>query len=312
MSNVKLSTEKLLAVVQLTAMGKATKKDQALAVGVSDDTIREWEYRSNAGDPAFIIPWLGREMQYAEALAIAQRFAYREMRARAERYVIHGRPRRTLAGGQFVIKLDRKALAITDPDIRELLGYHREAYDLDADGAVQWVEEVETAPAGLVEIFLRTFPDLQTTTNTNLNVKGGLSLGVQVAPKVDYRRDAPPIPPPPPMPALEVLPDPALADGDDLADLLGPDPGPGDVTDTEPNEYEEPELEPAATLPDAEGTTGEPEPVMIRDLPSEREKIAPATPKPRGFDEVPERQPRNDLERDLFAKLRAAREKPKP
>ena len=66
--------------------------------------------------------------------------------------------------------------------------------------------------------------------------------------------------------------------------------------------------------PDLVSAPAEPERV-IRDAPTERETIAAhrspteATSTPVGFAEVPQRAPRNDLERDLFARLEAARQK---
>jgi len=52
----------------------------------------------------------------------------------------------------------------------------------------------------------------------------------------------------------------------------------------------------------------EPERVIAEPTPKAWQP-APATPKPMGISEVPMRAPRNELEADLFEKLRVAREK---
>jgi hypothetical protein len=297
MANVKHSPEKLQTIVHLIERGVMTKKKHAQAVGVSEDTVSAWQFRSNANDAAFIITYLGEEMQFAKAMAIAQRFAYRELRANAEQFAILGRKRRTTFQGQFVPKFDPVAFALSRED-REWLGYHPDAYALDENGAVLWNEEHIDAPVGLLERFLGTFPDLQTTTNQNLNVKGALTHGVQIVPKPDYSKEAPTIPPAPPVPMLEVIAPEEVVE-DSLEDILGPEP-----VAIEEQDFEAPE----DVQPTAASRADDPTDRTIRDVPP-KDFIAPPTPKPVGYFEVPQRAPRTDLERDLFARLAAAKEK---
>jgi hypothetical protein len=210
-----------------------TKTAHARAVAVSDESLRSWELRSNSGDPAFVFDFFdsGEPIQYAKALAVAQKFAYRELRAQAEQFSIHGRKRRTLNQGQFVIALDRKALAL-DRETRIICGYHPEAYLLDEDGAVTWVEETEMAPVGLLSKFLETFKDLQPHTHQSVDVKGGLQVGVGYMKPVDYTQPPPVIPPLPPVPQIEAT-DAEFSEVDpELEYLLGPEPVPAPVSIT--------------------------------------------------------------------------------
>jgi hypothetical protein len=304
MANVKHSPEKLLTIVELIERGVMVKARHAKAVGVSDATLSSWQYRSNANDPAFVITYLGEEMQFAKAMAIAQRFAYRELRANAEQFAILGRKRRTTFQGQFVPKLDPVAFALS-PEDREWLGYHPLAYALDENGAVLWNEEHIDAPIGLLDRFLQTFPDLQTTTNQNLNVKGVLTHGVQILPKADYSKEPPAIPPAPPIPLLEVIaPEEIVVTADDMEDLLGPEPQPDRAPEPGEPEY----VQPTAPSRAADDPTDR----TIRDMPTAREmppKQQGILKPPLAHDATPPRAARTPLEQSLFDELEKARQR---
>ena len=276
----KIDTEKLQRCIELVASGILKQVDQAAALEVSPSTIHKWKVRSSKGDPQLEAEFFGEVMQFGAAYRIATRLAYLELRATAEQFSIHGRKRRTLNQGQFVVALDPAAIPL-DRETRILCGYHPDALMLDERGHATFVEEHVDAPIGLVTKFLETFVDLQPTAHQDINIRGALQVGVGIAPKTDYTREPPPLPPAPEIPQLEVLP---AADAVALAELLG----------------EGADVEPADVEP-ADGYTDPRTAVSMAVEPQAGVGVDPLA--------IPAREPRSPLEADLFAKLREARER---
>jgi hypothetical protein len=303
--NYKVSPAKLEALIELVAGGVLTVSAQARALGLNSATINAWKFKSNSNpnDPLFMVDAFGERMSLARAYAIATRFAYNELRAGAEQFSILGRERRTLNQGQYVPKLDPVAFAL-DEETRILCGYHPLAYALDENGAVIWNTEHVDAPVGLVDRFLGTFPDLQTTTTQNINLKGALTMGVTVAPKVDYSQAPPPLPAAPVVPLLEVevIPDNEIVD-DDLADLLGPDPV-AIVAD-------EPDDEPLPLDDEPRPVVAKPEIPIKTAVPDAWRPAATTISGPVAIDAPPARAPASNLEVELYARLEEARARAK-
>ena len=283
----KIDIKKLQALIELVSSGVLKLADQARLLDVGPDTIRSWKIKSNRGDPQTEGMFFGVVQQFGAAYLIAERLAMLELKATAMQFSIHGRKRRTLNQGQFVVALNPAAIPL-DREMRVMLGYHPDALMLNEHGEATFVEEHVDPPTGLLDRFLSTFPELQTTTNQNINVKGGLQVGVGIVPKVDYTKEPPPLPPMPVVPLLEILD----AEPDDadlaLAALLG------EELDVEPDVVVEPEPEPMSAIAvSADVATVDPNPPSA----------------PVAFDATPARPAASALERDLYQKLREARER---
>lgn len=303
----KATHENLTRIVEMISEGHMRIIDHAQACACSPRAIRTWLARSNNGDPDFEHEFFGERMQFAKAVAVAKRFAYLEMRGRAEQYAIHGRKRRTLFQGDFVFARDPAAVPL-DRETRILCGYHPDALLLDQNGHAVYVEEEVDPPIKLIEAFFSTFPDLQKTTNVNqrVSLNGQLQVGAQVIPRPDYAAGPPPIPaaptPPAALPMVEVLPDPVAptpsraATDDELASLLG-DPVVIAAAKAVETIALEPE-QPPAVAP-AQRTAPTPPPASPATEPDSSVLAGPSKPIV------------SDLQRDLLAKLAAARSKPK-
>ncbi|WLA39477.1 hypothetical protein QNJ95_42680 [Bradyrhizobium elkanii] len=167
-------------------------------------------------------------MPLAKACVIARRLGYAEMRARAEERTF-GVWRDTLYGGQRQPARDPEAMACP-PELREILGYHKDAW-LIVDGKVQWEREWIEPPVSLLEKFFTTFPDLTPTTKQQITLNGQMNVGVGIVSRGRYEGPVPTVPPEPvehPLPEVEIvptLPAPTSASitDQDLEDLLGPE-----------------------------------------------------------------------------------------
>jgi len=301
-----IDKEKMYEALELVSRGITRPTRCAKALGMSYRSYSDWLLRSNRGDARFLIEFRGETMQWAKALTLATNLALLELRGMLLEESIGGYLEEQTRDGGPVWSPDPVASAIDDPEVRVMLGYRADGLLVDDRGALVKHKVRKKSPfAQQIALLRAAFPDLRETqtVNQNVNLNGNVTVGIGHAKRADYSQE-PVIPPPPDIPQLEVI-DASFTEVDpDLEDLLGPvpQPAPTNITiapEPEPDEDVQPS---APSRPvDAERT--------IREATPPEWKAAPPTPKPVGIDEAPARAPRNDLERDLFAKLAVARGK---
>jgi hypothetical protein len=308
-----MKTEQLYEALSLIARGITRPTQVAKGIGTSYRNYRNWMVRSNRGDPAFLIEVDGEEMQFAKAISLHTKLALFELRGMLLQESIYGYDEIQTKDGQVVWAIDPVAAALSEED-REWLGYRKDAL-LEIDGALQPVTLKKKAPfAQQIRLLEAAFADLRPSQTITQNVNLAGQVGVGFAPKVDYSKGPPNVPPPPPMPALEAPITDAefneVAD-DDLVDMLGPEPVPA----TPINITIAPEINVMVPedvgLTTSEGNTMAPETDRtIRTAPTARESSPPQTGilKPAvAFDATPPRAARTLLEQSLFDELAKAR-----
>src|SRR6266481_3670222 len=138
MANSKLSPEILDEIISLIQRGILQPTKQARAVGITPDTLNNYLFRSNSGDPDFLMTFGSEEMQFAKAYTLAKRFAMMELRGQVEQECIFGTEEVSLKDGQVVWAINRKAAALPE-ELRELLGYRKDAL-LEINGELQPVK----------------------------------------------------------------------------------------------------------------------------------------------------------------------------
>jgi hypothetical protein len=289
-----ITDEKLGEALELISKGITRPTKIAKAMGISYRSYCGWMVKSNAGDEKFLVTFNGEQQQWARAITLATKLALFELRGMILEESVFGYDEIQTKDGQVVWAIDPAAAALPEED-REWLGYRKDAL-LEVDGKLQPVVIKRKAPfAQQIRLLEAAFPDLRPSQTINQNINGAVQVGVGFAQKVDYSKGPPAVPPPPPRPELPAPVDAEFSEVDaELEDGLVPVPVPVPPVTININLQAEAEAEPERVIVSA---------------PTEREKIAPPTAKPIGVAEVPLRQPRNDLERDLFARLAAAREK---
>lgn len=300
-----ITQAKLDEALELISNGVTRPTKIAKAMGISYRSYCAWMVLSNRGDERFLVTFNDEQMQWARAITLATKLALLELRGMVLQEGIFGYDEVQTKDGQVVWALDPVAAAMSE-DEREALGFRRDAL-LEIDGKLQPVTIKRKAPfAQQIRLLEAAFADLRPTQTINQNTTINGTVGVGIAPKADYSKGPPPIPPPPPMPELPAPTDAEFSEveDDDLADILGPTPQPVPINVNINLNAEDVRPTPEQLLAETDRT--------IRDLPTEREKIAPATPPTqRAIDanEVPLREPRTELERSLFDALRRSREK---
>lgn len=245
--------------------------------GVNVRTLFMW-----MRDKSLTLNYMGREnITFGQAMGMARNVMKAVTVGRTlEDYVLNGRRVEVWHHGRPQFEEDEELVKLGEDFVRDVLGLP-DMYKRDLNGNRVIATRVEYAPAQLIEKYASANMPGVYGNKSEVTMKGQVSLGVTT---IGTQRPLPP----------EVE---ARMAGEQVTETVKLAP----TTDTA--ERYEPEQETADTV-----TPPEPERV-IRDVPSEREKIAPPTPKPVGFAEVPLRAPRSSLERDLFARLAAAREK---
>jgi hypothetical protein len=283
--------EKLQEALDLIAKGIVQPTKIAAGIGVPYRTYRSWMVRSNRGDEKFLIEIDGEVMQWAKAITLHTRLAMFELRGLVTQYSIFGDEEISYKDGQVVWALDPVAAALPEED-REWMGYRKDAL-LEIDGALQPVKMKKRAPIALqLRLLEATFKDMRPSSVQEVNLNGQVAVGIGFAKPVDYSRPLT-IPPPPVEPLqVEILPDAVL---EDMLAL------PEQVPSENLVEIEVPSTEPSYAA--AADAVAEPVPAPVA--------VAPSAPSPVAIDETPKRQPRTALEADLYAKLEAARAKPK-
>jgi hypothetical protein len=293
----KKKPETLAAICNTIASGVTSYSAAAKLNDVSPDSLWLWVKRSQVGDdPALIIEYLGETVPFHTAVHAARRIALHEMRGRMEQKSILGYDEPIFYNGMPTWKPDPRCVGWSEED-RLACGFRADGLYEDKKGRlVQNAVHHEPPVALQLRVAEMAFPKeyrpgVNQTVETTHNVKG-----IQHAKPLNYADGPPPVPAPPTPPLLEAPADDATANAeDDFSDILGPE------LEAEPEEH----VQPTADAPHADIER------VIRDTPP-KDFVAPPTAKPVGYSEVPLRAPRNELEADLFAKLEAARNKPRP
>jgi hypothetical protein len=299
--NKLLSPEVLQLSLELIAKGITRPTKIAAACGVAYRTYCTWMVRSNGGDPNFLVVYNDQEMQWARAITLATRLAGLELRGMLLQESIFGYDEILTKDGQVVWAIDPAAAAMSEDD-REAFGFRRDAL-LETDGKLQPVTLKRKAPfAQQIRLLEAMFSDLRPTQtiNSNVNVRG--VVGVGIAKPIDYSATMV-IPPAPAIPIAPPINEVTEADFVDVPD----DPELDDMLNGPPDEPIESEVLANQPLPTPAGLGLPPVNVEINvTLPEPTQEPAPVA-----VDALPRREPKTALERDLLARLEAARAKPK-
>ena len=168
-----------------------------------------------------MITYLDEEMQFSRALSIARQLLYLNMRSNFEARMLTGDETPIFFQGRPSFVEMEDCSDITDPDIREMLGYPRDGILRDSRGRrVQHVLKTPAPVAGVLAALAVGYPGEWTPSSRVENTLIQKTTGVTTPPPMT---GPPVIPPRPVLPQLEVLPD-VVVDDPDLDDLLGPAP----------------------------------------------------------------------------------------
>ncbi|SIO24669.1 hypothetical protein SAMN05443247_03117 [Bradyrhizobium erythrophlei] len=252
--------------------------------GISTRTLFVW-----LRDKEITLDYMGREnITFGEAMKMARNVAKAIIVSRTlEAYVAEGRRCEIFHHGRPQFEEDEALVALGEDFVLNVLGLP-DMYKRDLNGNRIIATRIEYAPAALIEKYASSnLPGIYGD-RREITMRGNVSLGVTQMP-------APPLPP-----LVQTM-----MTGETITEtvkLAAP------TTDT-PEQFEvEPDPEVIGPAGEPEAVEMAPEPQIIRDLPP-KDFIKPATPKAIGVAEVPLRAPRSELERDLFSRLAAAREK---
>lgn len=222
------SEAKLLEICDLFASG-FTYSDCARISGVAPRTLFMWLRNSAANsDESLIIPYMGEEMQFAQAMALARKVLHMQVRSALETRSALGHDEPIFFQGRPSWVEDERCVGIDDPDVREMMGYARDGYLRDEQGRrVQHTIHHEPPIAAALRVLEMSFNE-EYTPSSNINVVNS-DTGVAVgAPITGEKLTVPSRPARPALPAPTVEPDA------DYTDLLGPAPNATPATDTDP------------------------------------------------------------------------------
>lgn len=201
----------------------------ARSAGVTSRSLFGWIKLSQSDDPDYSVEMLGEVVPFATAVTTARRIMLHTARSEFERRSHLGHDEIVYFQGQVTWKLDPRAMAIDDPDTRELCGYRRDGL-LEIDGAlVANTAHREPPVAATLAMLSMGFPS-EYIPKTKQEIQQTVISGGVIQPKAMTR--PPVIPPAPERPQLEVLPDV----DPDIAELLGE---PEELPD-EPDDLPEP------------------------------------------------------------------------
>jgi hypothetical protein len=244
-------------------------------------------------DKSLTLNYMGRDgITFGQAMAMARNVMKAITVGRTlEDYVLNGRRVESWHHGLPVFEEDEGLVKLGEDFVRDVLGLP-DMYKRDANGNRVIRTRIEYAPAQLIEKYASANMPGVYGNKSEVTMKGQVALGVTT---IGQRAPLPP--------EIQAMQRPE-AIGPTEAEKITETVKVAQLAPTTSTvEQYEPEPDPVETV-----TLPEPERV-IRDVPTEREKIAPPTQKPMGVDEVPLRAPRNALEASLFDELRKARER---
>jgi hypothetical protein len=221
-----ITTEKLNEALELISKGITRPTKISKAMGIAYRTYCSWMVMSNRGDERFLVEYNDDVMQWAKAIGLATKLALFELRGMLLQEGIFGYDEVQTKDGQIVWALDPVACALSEDD-REMLGYRKDGL-LEVDGKLVPVTIKRKAPfAQQIRLLEAAFPDLRPSQTINQNINGALQVGIAAAPKTDYSKGPPQVPPPPQMPELPAPVDAEFNEvDDDLAEMLGPEATP--------------------------------------------------------------------------------------
>ncbi|WP_426438561.1 hypothetical protein [Bradyrhizobium genosp. P] len=278
-----ISEDKLIEICEQVAGGELAISLAAEKVGVKRRTLFNWLEASKAGtDERLNIRWPGDDLvPFHRCLSLARDMAALDIRGEFERRCLKGTEEPVYFQGRPQWK-EREDLVGLDDWLVEMLGYP-DRWERDKFGRrVQLTIRHAPATAAVIKYLESRFSDeYRSTVNQNVNVGGGLNIGVLSMPVQALPTRAsgpPPIPPAPrrPMIAPPLPEEPVDASFTEAADPMA-------STGTPPPADDDFSVEPPAAPIKAE--------VVIREA-------APAQYQPRA------EGPMSDLQRDLLARLR--------
>jgi hypothetical protein len=274
----KNENELLVSILDTLASGEVVALGPLAEMhGISVRTMFGW-----LKDGSVMVEWQNQTMTFKKAMQAARDVMKAVVVTQSlESYVARGRVSEIYHGGQPSFLEDEELVQLGEPFWRDVLGYP-DCFKRDADGNRIIRTRIEYAPAALIEKFAASaFPRVYSD-KSELTLRGNVALGVST---IGVRA-----PLPPNVQAQLASAEPVT----ETRQLARPETeGPLGVTDT-PERYEV-EPESAASEPEQD--------------PADDEVLPEPTPRPVGFAEVPAREPRNDLERDLFQRLEASRQR---
>ncbi|MHC6156576.1 hypothetical protein ACVSQB_32970 [Bradyrhizobium elkanii] len=276
--------ETMIAICETVASGVLVLSKAARINGVATRTLWTWLEESKRGeDERYLISFPTAEKRpFHVAIARARRMAAIDIRSEFEARALRGHDELVHFQGQVVWRMDPRAVGL-DPDLRELLGFDRDGLLRDERGnAIPVTQHIQPPVSAVLKVLAAHFPkEYGDHIEQNINLRGGVTLGVQAVGLPSRAEGVPPIPPPPPRPVIDVTPAPAAL------------PVPEEIVDAEFNERDTTDTAPmadedfaAAPLPEP----AKPETVIKEPAP---EKYQPSTTSD------------NALVRDLVTRLRS-------
>ncbi|UFX45229.1 hypothetical protein HAP47_0000355 [Bradyrhizobium sp. 41S5] len=228
-----VSEEKLVEIAEAVAAGQLAISRAAIQCGVARRTLFNWLQQSQAGDERYLIRWPGDEpIPFHRALAVARNIASLEVRGNFERRCLIGHEEPVFFQGKPSFVEMEECVGL-DEDTREMLGYPRDGILRDRFGRRVQHTITHAPPVAAVVKFLESrFPDeYRPRSDQNINVNGGLNVGVMAVPvqRLPTRSDGPPpVPPPPRRPTIAA----PIAEAEFTE--VEPGPSPMAVVGTEP------------------------------------------------------------------------------
>ncbi|UGA43747.1 hypothetical protein HU230_0036790 [Bradyrhizobium quebecense] len=206
-----LSEQMMVAICETVASGVLVLSRAAEMNGVSRRSLWKWLEESKRGeDERYLIAFPTDEKRpFHVAIARARRMAAIDIRSEFEARALRGHDEIVHFQGQVVWQMDPRAVGL-DPDIREMLGYDRDGYLRNERGeCIPVKQHIQPPVAAVVKVLAAHFKQYGDRVEQNINLRGGVTLGVQAV-GMSSRADGPPaIPPAPPRPVLDVTPPPA-------------------------------------------------------------------------------------------------------
>lgn len=255
------SEETMLQIADYYSAGDSLNLS-ARKAGVANRTLHLWLKQSRENDPTCEVEYLGDRMQFARCLSIARGLLYMNMRSNFEARMLSGDREPVYFSGMPTFKPDLAAMAIDDPDVRDMLGYRRDGLYVNERGELEQNVIVRPPPVAGVLAALAMWDPAAWTPSSRVESTVTKTQGATTPPA---RVGAPVVPPRPKLPELTVLPNPENGSSDDdLLDLLGPVPEP------RLDPVVEPELEPAVVSVDPGPKIAEPTPAPYQPTPTTR------------------------------------------
>lgn len=286
----KRSAETMIAICDALASGMSYS-GAAQSCGIGVRTFWEWIKASQAGNPDYVIEYLGEPIAFHKACNAARRILMHNLRSSFERRALLGHDTIITFQGAICWRVDPRTVGWSE-DEREAFGFERDGLLRNERGeTIPLTEHHEPPVAAVLRVLEVGFPNEYRPTsnvNSNVSISGSTTVGIAIAKPM---AGPVPVPPPPPLPQLEVLPE------TDALTVPETDDEPADaVTDTAPEEFTPDEPEPVQI----DRVIREPAPAQYAPLPMPA-PLAPTNAERSG-------RPLTDLERDLLSRARGSAE----